>query len=123
MARTTRVVLTCDLHDDETEAVSTATITNGRARAELDLCQAHIDLLFDRGRSAKNRSAKGRRAGGGTKAAKGRRSGPAREGGSNAAVREWATANGHTVSARGRIPAAVLSAYREAQGDGADATS
>ncbi|MBQ9918656.1 MAG: Lsr2 family protein, partial [Microbacterium sp.] len=28
-----------------------------------------------------------------------------------AAVREWARANGHTVSDRGRIPASVLEAY------------
>lgn len=30
------------------------------------------------------------------------------------AVREWANANGHQVSARGRIPAAVMSAYDSA---------
>lgn len=29
-------------------------------------------------------------------------------------VREWARANGHTVSDRGRIPAAVLEAYKSA---------
>lgn len=29
-------------------------------------------------------------------------------------VREWARANGHTVSDRGRVPAAVLEAYRAA---------
>jgi hypothetical protein len=34
---------------------------------------------------------------------------------SNAQLREWARENGHTVSDRGRIPAAVVSAYREAQ--------
>lgn len=32
-----------------------------------------------------------------------------------AAVREWARANGHAVSDRGRIPAAVLEAYRSAR--------
>ncbi|WP_345134066.1 Lsr2 family DNA-binding protein [Microbacterium laevaniformans] len=32
-----------------------------------------------------------------------------------AAVREWARANGHTVSERGRVPAAVLEAYAAAQ--------
>jgi len=32
------------------------------------------------------------------------------------AVREWATANGITVSARGRIPADVLSRYEESAG-------
>lgn len=124
MARTTRVVLTCDLHGDDTEAVSTATITNGRARAELDLCQAHIDDLFGRARGAKNRNSKRRGAGGGAKGVtKGQRLGSARNDGSTAAVREWAVTNGHAVSSRGRIPAGVLAAYSEAHGDGADATS
>ena len=31
-----------------------------------------------------------------------------------AAIREWANANGHQVSERGRIPAAVVEAYRSA---------
>ncbi|WZH39006.1 MAG: Lsr2 family protein [Microbacterium enclense] len=31
------------------------------------------------------------------------------------AVREWARANGHTVSDRGRVPATVLEAYSAAQ--------
>jgi hypothetical protein len=30
----------------------------------------------------------------------------------NASIRAWAVANGHEVSDRGRIPAAVISAYR-----------
>ncbi|MDR6692215.1 endonuclease I [Microbacterium sp. 1154] len=30
------------------------------------------------------------------------------------AVREWARANGHTVSDRGRVPATILDAYAEA---------
>lgn len=30
------------------------------------------------------------------------------------AVREWARANGHTVNDRGRVPAAVIDAYRAA---------
>jgi hypothetical protein len=30
----------------------------------------------------------------------------------NAAIRAWATANGHEVSDRGRIPASVISAYQ-----------
>lgn len=34
----------------------------------------------------------------------------------NAAVRAWAQDHGYDVSPRGKIPAAVLSAYREAHG-------
>ncbi|MFC9247778.1 histone-like nucleoid-structuring protein Lsr2 [Streptomyces sp. NPDC057136] len=36
-----------------------------------------------------------------------------------AVVREWAKANGHTVSGRGSIPASVVQAWREAQAGGA----
>nr|WP_295838421.1 Lsr2 family protein [uncultured Microbacterium sp.] len=45
-----------------------------------------------------------------------RRGRPARRGNDVdlGAVREWARANGHTVSDRGRVPATVLDAYAEA---------
>src|ERR687898_3304068 len=43
MAKTTRVVLVCDLHGDGTEAVTTIRMDNGTARYELDLCQSHLD--------------------------------------------------------------------------------
>jgi len=33
---------------------------------------------------------------------------------SNAELRSWARENGHTVSDRGRVPAAVVTAYRQA---------
>ncbi|MGW8484501.1 histone-like nucleoid-structuring protein Lsr2 [Microbacterium sp. NPDC055903] len=39
---------------------------------------------------------------------------PAARNSDTAAIREWANANGHKVSERGRIPAPVLEAYREA---------
>lgn len=32
------------------------------------------------------------------------------------AIREWARANGHTVSDRGRIPASIVDAYKAANG-------
>ena len=48
-----------------------------------------------------------------------RRSGAARgerDGVDQAAVRAWARRNGHTVNERGRVPAAVVGAYRAATG-------
>src|SRR3569833_2560945 len=48
-----------------------------------------------------------------------RRSGPARTAGSrdeNRLIREWAVANGHQISERGRIPQGVSDAYRAANG-------
>jgi hypothetical protein len=48
-----------------------------------------------------------------------RRSAPARTAGSrdeNRLIREWAVANGHQISERGRIPQSVTDAYRAADG-------
>jgi hypothetical protein len=109
MAKTTRVVLICDLHGDSTEAVTTIRVDNGTARYELDLCQSHFDELTGAGRRLRPR----RRTGGArstTKAAN--KAAPTRRRGrgapDTAAVREWARANGHTVGDRGRIPGHIL---------------
>ena len=115
MARTTRVVLTCDLHGDEAEATATVLVTSGKKRVELDLCQAHLDELTGAGRKAGSTGSSDRRGQNGARDAarkgrtKARQTGP-----STAAVREWALENGHSVSTRGRIPAHVVAAYAEA---------
>ena len=122
MARTTRVVLTCDLHDDGTEAASTVLLVDGGVRAELDLCRAHIDELFGSGRKvrATRGGAAARRTRDGAKSTSKARASGARRAASRpagpppAAIREWAAANGHTVSGRGRIPASVMHAYADA---------
>jgi Lsr2 len=111
MAKTTRVVLTCDLHGDSTEAVTTIRMDNGTARYELDLCQAHFDELTGAGRRLRPRRRTGAarsttKAANKAAAAKTRRRG--RGAPDTAAVREWARANGHTVSDRGRIPGHIL---------------
>jgi hypothetical protein len=114
VAKTTRVVLTCDLHGDGTEAVTTIRLDNGTARYELDLCQTHLGELTGAGRRLRPR----RRSGGPgsatkgankTAAAKTRRRG--RGALDTAAVREWARAHGYTVSDRGRIPRRILEAF------------
>jgi nucleoid-associated protein Lsr2 len=113
MAKTTRVVLTCDLHGDGTEAVTTIRMDNGTARYELDLCQSHFDHLTGAGRRLPPR----RRTRGARSATKAANKAPAktrRRGGGavdTAAVREWARAHGHTVSDRGRIPRQILEAF------------
>ena len=118
VAKTTRVVLACDLHGDGTEAVTTIRLDNGTARYELDLCQTHLAELTGAGRRLRPR----RRTGGAgpatkaankTAAAKTRR----RERGTldTAAVREWARAHGYTVSDRGRIPRRILEAFTASQ--------
>jgi hypothetical protein len=114
MAKTTRVVLTCDLHRDGTEAVTTIRMDNGTTRYELDLCQAHVDELTGAGRRLRQR----RRTGGARSATKATKKATAaktqrrRRGAKDtAAVREWARANGHAVSDRGRIPGHILEAF------------
>jgi Lsr2 len=114
MAKTTRVVLTCDRHGDGTNAVTTIRLDNGTARYELDLCQTHLDELTGAGRRLRPRR---RTSGAGsatqrpnkTAAAKTRHRG--RRALETAAVREWARANGYTVSDRGRIPRPILEAF------------
>jgi hypothetical protein len=111
MAKTTRVVLTCDLHGDGTEAVTTIRMDNGTARYELDLCQSHFDELTEAARRLRPR----RRTGAATKAANKTAAAKIRRGGrgarDTAAVREWAREHGYTVSDRGRIPRHILEAF------------
>ena len=111
MAKTTRLVLVCDLHGDGTEAVTTIRMYNGTARYELDLCQSHFDELTGAGRRLRPR----RRTGAATKAANKAAAPKTRRGGrgarDTAAVREWARAHGYTVSDRGRIPRPILEAF------------
>jgi hypothetical protein len=113
MAKTTRVVLICDLHGDSTEAVTTIRVDNGTARYELDLCQSHFDELTGAGRRLRPRrrtgAARSTTKAANKAAAKTRRRG--RGVPDTAAVREWARANGHAISDRGRIPGSVLEAF------------
>jgi hypothetical protein len=114
MAKTTRVVLVCDLHGDGTEAVTTIRMGNRSARYELDLCQSHVDALTGAGRRLRPRRRTGEarsapKAANKTAAAKSRRRGDGAL--DTAVVREWARAHGHTVSDRGRIPRHILEAF------------
>ena len=114
MARTTRVVHTCDLHGDETEATTTVLVTSGKKRTELDLCQAHLDALVAAGRKPGPTGSPNVRRQTRTRSATKRRTRAQHAGPSTARVREWANENGHSVSTRGRIPADVMAAYAEA---------
>jgi len=115
MAKTTRVVLTCDLHGDDTDAVSTLTILDGNAKYELDLCQQHLDELTSSGRRVRRQrkgrpsTSKRRPAKKSTRARKARRT---RKSLDVTTIREWARANGYSVGDRGRIPASIADAYK-----------
>lgn len=122
MARTTRVVHTCDLHGDETEAATSVLVTTGKRRIELDVCQAHLDVIVGAGRKPASDSPAGRRQNGSSRSTA-RRTKKARTGPPTAAVREWAIENGHEVNARGRIAADVIAAYSQAHGKEAATSS
>jgi hypothetical protein len=107
MAQITEVRLVDDLDGGEA-AESVAFSLDGKFY-EIDLSEKHAAALRD---AFAPFVGSARRAGGAPVASRPRmsaRAGRSRE--ETAAIREWANTNGHEVSARGRIPAAVLEAY------------
>lgn len=111
MAQKLQVLLTCDLDDDDVEAVETVTFGYDGTNYAFELCSDHLDEFNNmiQGYIASARRAEGprRRA-----ATAGARSGTNRE--DPGAVREWARGAGYEVSDRGRIPAEVREAYEAA---------
>ena len=116
MARRTKVVVVCDRHRGEVEAVGTMEIAIDGERRKLDLCAEHLAELRRTMRPWLRQA--------GTSSAKGRSRGAAKKrGGSSRAarssdaaeVRAWARDNGWDVPARGRIPTAVREAFSAAR--------
>jgi hypothetical protein len=114
MASVTEVKLVDDLDGGKADESITFAL-DGRS-FEIDLSEKHARKLRDGLAPFINAA---RRAGGGSAAARPKsvaRAARPRE--DTAAIREWANANGHAVSARGRISSAVRTAY-EARGNAA----
>lgn len=116
MAQQVSVVLVDDL--DGSEASGTVSFGFDGRSYEIDLSEANTAQLRD---ALAPFVASARRTGGsGRASAAPRRSRAPRSGGSDreqtAAIREWARANGHEISERGRIPNSVLQAYEERDG-------
>jgi hypothetical protein len=116
MAKTTRVVLTCDLDGDDTDAVTTITLGDGKARYELDVCQAHLDELTAPARRVRQRRRDGSATASKRRPAKkstrtNKRTTRGRKSGDTAAVREWARSAGYEIGDRGRIPASIVDAF------------
>lgn len=109
MAQKLQVLLTCDLDDDEVEAVETVTFGYEGANYAFELCAEHLDELNN---VMHGYIASARRADGPTRRARSR-GGTARAGAGEGlgAVRAWAREAGYEVSDRGRIPAEVRQAY------------
>ncbi len=119
MATMTTVTLVDDL--DGSEASGSVSFALDGASYEIDLSDSNAEKLRDAlaGYVASARRVDGGRRGPGrpkavkaVKAPRGARTAPDRE--QTAAIREWARANGHEVSERGRLSASVLAAFEEA---------
>jgi len=111
MARKVQILLTDDLSNDETPADETVTFALDGTSYEIDLSEKNAAAL----RKAFGKYVEAARKVGRLAAVSGGRKTASRsasnDGPDKKAVREWANANGHTVSDRGRIPTAVIEAY------------
>lgn len=106
MARRQITILSDDLDGTETEDVTTLAFTINGTSYEIDLSKKNLDT-FTRAVAPFTEAARrqGRR---------GRVAAPPASAGNLGAIREWARANGYTVSDRGRIAEEIQAAYRSA---------
>ena len=117
MAQKVQVLLVCDLHDDEVEGSETVTFGLDGTSYEIDVCDDHAGELRDAFAPFVGAA---RRAGRAPAAPAQRRGGRRASGGGSGDkqrvqdIREWARNNGHKVSERGRLSAAVVEAYEAA---------
>ncbi|WP_369140616.1 histone-like nucleoid-structuring protein Lsr2 [Modestobacter versicolor] len=116
MARKVQVILSDDL-DDSISADETVTFALDGTTYEIDLSEKNAgemrDVFGKYVNAARKVSSRGTRASGaGRSRATGGGGRMDRE--QAGAIREWARKNGHEVSDRGRIPAAVVEAFEAA---------
>ena len=114
MAQRVQVLLVCDLHDGDVEGTETLGFALDGSSYEIDLCADHAASLRD---DLASYVGAARRAGRSAAAPRARAGRPAKSGSDRERVqeiREWARSNGHAVSERGRLSAAVLEAYDKA---------
>lgn len=113
MAQRVQVVMTDDL--DGGEADETVSFGLDGSSYEMDLSVANAETLRNAIAPYVGAARRGGRAGGrGRSGSTGSRPAAHPGSGDNAAIREWANANGHPVSARGRISVQVQDAYAAA---------
>ena len=123
MAQRTLVLLTCDVHDGDAEAVETVEFTVEGRSYECDLCEDHLAEFREStgiwssharpiGRT-RTRRAQRADASGPVSSGQGR-SGTASNRPSTAEVREWARSQGIEIGDRGRISAHLYDAYQAA---------
>lgn len=122
VAQKIQVLLTCDLHEEETPAVGTVAFGFDGHSYAFELCQEHLDEFNNAMQGYIAAARKGEPAGDGRR----RRRPPASSAPDQARppratratelgeIREWARANGYQVSSRGRVPGNVVEAYNAA---------
>ena len=126
MAQKVRVIVTCDLHEDEAEGVETVKFGFDGYDYELDVCDEHgeqvqyqLQELISHARRAGG-ARRGRRSQtSGARAERSSQPEPESRAGSDRErlknIREWARSHGYPdLSSRGRIPRAVVEEYEAA---------
>jgi hypothetical protein len=114
MARKTKVVVVCDRHRGDVEAVASVEIGVDGDRRTVDLCAEHLAEFRKLVRPWLAPAAKGAARGSKKSPATTRPRGRRAAAGDVGALRAWAQANGYQLSERGRIPNAVREAYAAA---------
>lgn len=112
MAQKVQVLLVCDLHDDEVEGTETVTFGLDGSSYEIDVCDAHGAALRDAFAPFVGAA---RRAGRAAVTARKTRPSGKRSNQGVSEIREWARANGHPVSERGRLSADLVAAFEAAK--------
>jgi hypothetical protein len=117
MAQRVRVMLICDLHDDDTSGDETVPFSLDGVSYEMDVCRDHArdfreTLAPYLGVSRRVGGGRARRAARGSRA----RASAGGDRSQTAAVRAWAREQGLPVSERGRIPASLVAQYEAARG-------
>jgi len=119
MAQRVQVLLVCDLHDDEVEGAETVSFGLDGSSYEIDVCEDHATEIRDAFSSYVGSARRAGRAAAPAQRRSSPRGGRTTGGGSGGKqrvqeMREWARSNGHKVSERGRLSAAVVQAYEAA---------
>ncbi len=116
MAKSTQVVLTCDVHEGFAEAADTVTFTVEGKSYTCELCEPHLAEFHEAMEvwSSHARPTRAARASQGASSRAGRRRVRASGGAPPSEVREWGRSQGLEVSTRGRVPAELLAAFEAA---------
>lgn len=116
-----RVLLVCDLHDDDSPGAETVSFAIDGSSYEIDVCSRHASALRDAvapyvgaGRRASGSAGGSSPAGGGPRRGRAGRASTGQDRQRTQDIREWARAEGHQVSDRGRVPARLVELYEAA---------